>query len=387
MHVVVVGGGFGGVKAALELSKRQIGKITLISDQSYFLHHATLYATATGRSTEESVIPLNVIFENHPNVTIVEDTITSFDPHRKLISSKKKDYHYDELVLALGAVTSYFGIKGMEKHSYGIKTLQEVEEFHEHIHEEIIQKKLDREFFVIGAGPTGVELASALMHYLKTIKRLYRISHFTPKVTLVEMKDKVLPHWSNTASSLTESQLRKQGIALLLNHKVTALEDNKVTIDGKLYSSSTVVWTSGMTNHPFFKQNAGYFDVAKNGLINVNPYLEAIEHVYVIGDSANIAYTGRALPANKQAVHVAKNIARVATGQPQAQFRPHAGPVSVPVGEHWGYVEWFGLYIAGRPGKALRRYMELRGYCRILPLSKAVPIWRSHDLYEIDKNI
>ncbi len=69
MHVVVVGGGFGGVKAALELSKRQIGKITLISDHSYFLHHATLYATATGQSTEESVIPLNVIFAKHPNVS------------------------------------------------------------------------------------------------------------------------------------------------------------------------------------------------------------------------------------------------------------------------------------------------------------------------------
>ena len=67
MHVVVVGGGFGGIKAALELSKRQIGKITLISDESYFLHHATLYATATGKSTEESVIPLNVIFA-HQNV-------------------------------------------------------------------------------------------------------------------------------------------------------------------------------------------------------------------------------------------------------------------------------------------------------------------------------
>ncbi len=80
MHVVVVGSGFGGVKAALELSKRQIGKITLITDKSYFLHHATLYATATGKSTEESVIPLNVIFADHPNVKIVEDTITGLDP-------------------------------------------------------------------------------------------------------------------------------------------------------------------------------------------------------------------------------------------------------------------------------------------------------------------
>src|SRR5690349_8560671 len=100
MHVVVVGGGFGGVKAALELSKRQIGKVTLISDQPYFLHHATLYATATGKSDEESVIPLNVIFAKHPNVEIIQDKIEHLDPSRKLISSKKRDYHYDKLVLA-----------------------------------------------------------------------------------------------------------------------------------------------------------------------------------------------------------------------------------------------------------------------------------------------
>lgn len=384
MHVVVVGGGFGGVKAALELSKRQIGKITLISDHSYFLHHATLYATATGRSAEESVIPLNVIFEKHPNVEVVEDTVTGFDPHRMLISGKKKDYHYDKLVLSLGSVTTFFGIKGLAQHAYGIKTFEEVEQFQEHIHDEVVHQKLDKEYFVIGAGPTGVEMASALNEYLKSVKNIFRLKNAQPKVTLVETKERILPHMSQTASDKVRRELKKQGIRILVDHKVTALDDGKITIENKLYPTTTAVWTSGVTNNPFFTTNSGYFDTAKDNRIKVNPYLEALENVYVIGDNNTVKYSGMALPALKQATHVAKNITRLATKRPQAHFRPASVPVGLPVGERWGYVEWLGLYVAGRSGRMIRRWMELYGYCQLMPLHKAVPIWRSHDVSEID---
>lgn len=384
MHVVVVGGGFGGVKAALELSKRQIGKVTLISDHSYFLHHATLYATATGKSTEESVIPLNVIFANHPNVEIIEDRIAAFDPHRKLVSGKKKDYHYDKLILSLGSVTSFFGIKGMEQHAYGIKTLDEVFEFHDHIHDEVVHQKLDKEYFVIGAGLTGVEMASALNQYLLSLKTLYRIKHAQPKVVLVEAKSRVLPHLSLTASKKVHAQLKKQGIKLLLNHRVTALEGDAINVDGKIYATKTAIWTSGVANNPFYKANAGYFDLAKDGRVNVNPYLEALDHVYVIGDNTTIQESGMAWPAFKQATHVAKNIARIATKRPQLAYRSRSVPVGVPVGETWGYVEWHGLYVSGRTGSIARRWMELYGYCQLLPLHDALPVWRAHDIADVD---
>jgi NADH dehydrogenase len=383
MHVVVVGGGFGGVKAALELSKRQIGKITLISDHSYFLHHATLYATATGKSTEESVIPLNVIFAKHPNVEIVENHIKGFDPHRKLISGKKKDYHYDKLVLALGSVTTFFGIKGVEEHAYGIKTLNEVFKFHEHIHDEVVTQKLDREYFIIGAGATGVEMASALNNYLKTLKELFRLPHSQPKVVLVEAKDRVLPHMSQSASAKVQAQLKKQGIKVLLNHRVTSLGEDKINIEGRIYPTATAVWTSGVTNNPFFKLNSGYFNLAADGRVTVNPYLEALDDVYVIGDNS-AQQPGMAWPALNQAKHVAKNVARVATKRPQIAYRPTSSPVGVPVGEKWGYVEWHGLYIDGLSGSVVRRWMELYGYAQLLPLKEAIPIWRAHDILDVD---
>ncbi len=384
MHVVVVGGGFGGVKAALELSKRQIGKITLISDQPYFLHHATLYATATGKSTEESVIPLNVIFAHHPNVEVVQDFITSFDPHRKLISSEKKDYHYDKLVLALGSTTDFFNIKGLERHSYGIKTLDEVREFQDHIHEEVVRQKLDKEYFVIGAGLTGVEMASALNEHLASLKRLYRLNGAQPKVTLVEAAPRIVPQLSKTAASKIGKQLKKQGVKVLVDHAVRALDGDAITIGSKVYPTTTAIWTSGTANNPFYKANAGYFNLAKDGRVEVNPYLEALDNVYVIGDNSTVKHGGMALAATKQAKHVAKNIARLATKRPQTHYHASKVPVGVPVGSKWGYVEWMGIYQAGQFGSVLRRWMELYGYCQLVPFKVALPIWRSHSLADVD---
>ncbi len=387
MHVVVVGSGFGGVKAALELSKRQIGKITLISDQTYFLHHATLYATATGKSTEESVIPLSTIFEKHPNVEVIQDKVGSIDPHRRLISGKRKDYHYDKLVLALGSVTSFFGIPGMEKYAYGISTLKEVQEFHEHIHDEVVHNKLDKEYFVIGGGLTGVEIASALNEYLADLKSIFRLKNTGSKVTLVEAKDRILPHMSETASQKVSARLKKNGIKIMTGHKVNALSDDKITIDGMLHQTKTALWASGVTNNPFYKANKGYFHLADNGRVEVNPYLEALDHVYVIGDGNNVKHSGQAWPALRQAKHVAKNIARIATKRDQKPYTSKSVAVGVPVGERWGYVEWFGLYIAGRSGATVRRWMELYGYCQLVPLSTALPIWRAHDLADVDHQI
>jgi NADH dehydrogenase len=384
MHVVIVGGGFGGVKAALELSKKQIGKITLISDESYFLHHATLYATATGKNIAESVIPLATIFADHPNVEIIKDKVVRIDPTRKLVGGRK-DYHYDKLVLALGSVTTYFGISGMEDHAFGIKSLDQIKQFHDHIHDELVHKQLDKEFFVIGAGATGVEMAAALNDHLTELKALYRLKQTASKVTLIEAAPRAVPHLSKTASSKIALQLKKQGIKLLVNHIVGELDEDKIIINGKAYSTKTAIWTSGVSNNQFFHDNADNFSIAPNGRVNVNPYLEALPHVYVIGDNNTVKYGGTAWPTLNQAVHVAHNITRLATKRPQRAFRPRSAPAGIPVGSKWGYVEWHGLYVSGRTGAVARRLMELYGYCKLLPFKKAVPIWRAHDLANIDE--
>lgn len=383
MHTVIVGGGFAGVKAALELSKRHVGRITLISDKPYFLHHATLYATATGRNSAESVIPLEVIFAKHPNVEIVQDSILSFDPRRHLVSSKKRDYHYGKLVLALGSVTTYFGIPGMEKYCFGIKTLEELRDFQDHLHDEIVNKKLDKDVFVIGGGQTGVELAGALQLYLRNLQTVHKLKNTASRVTLVEAGDRLVPRMSRTASHNIERHLKDLGVRVVTNRPVNHLDSSSLTIDGRRYSTDTAIWTSGVANHPFYAQNHTHFHLNSAGRVIVNPHLEALPDVYVIGDNNSVKFSGTALPAMQQATHVARNIVRLATSRPQKAFRPHSAPCGVPVSDSWAYVEWLGIYVQGRSGYIARRLLELYGYCQLLPFKAARAVWRVHDVHDV----
>lgn len=384
MNIVVVGGGFAGVKAAIELSKRQLGKVTLISDEPYFLHHATLYATATGRNMAESVIPLNHIFDFHKNVTVVHDTMTAIDPHRRLVIGQKKQYHYDEAVIAIGSVTTYFGIQGMADHAYGIKNLEDIKQFHNHIHEDVVRQRLDREYFVIGAGPTGVEMAGALMEYLKTLIRLYDLKHSKARVTIVEAAPTILPRISKTAAKKVTARLKHMGIKVMLNHKVEALDDDHIVIDGTTHPTACAIWTSGVANHPFFAEQGDTFHLAPNGRVIVNEYLEALPHVYVLGDNNTVKNSGLAWPALHQATFIAQHLARVATKRPFAPYVPRRFIQGVPVGEDWAYVERLGVYAAGKTGAHIRRWMELRGYQQLVPRKIAKDLWRAHNIPEID---
>lgn len=385
MHTVIVGGGFAGVEAALEISKRNIGKVTLISDEDHFLHHATLYATATGKSMAESVVPLAEIFAGNKNVTVIKDTLTSMDPDRKLVKGLKKTYEYDKLILALGSVTTYFGIDGIAKHSFGIKTLDEVKDFTAHIKEEVIKnRRLDKNYVIVGAGATGIELAGALHQYLERLSVVHQIDRPRIRITIVEAAPRILPRLSRTASRVVERRLKQMGIKVLVNHKVEQLSKDFITVDGKKIPTETAVWTSGVANNPFFKEHESFFHLAPNGRVEVNQYLEATRDIFVLGDNNTVKYSGMAWPALDQATFVARHLARLKAKRPLVAFRPAGPPSGIPVGEGWAYVEWYGIYAAGLTGHFIRRRMELRGYQRLLPRQTARAAWLAHNIPEID---
>jgi len=384
MNVVVVGGGFAGVKAAIEISKRHLGKVTLISDEPYFLHHATLYATATGKSMAESVIPLRHIFAFHPQVNVVEDKMVSIDPRRRLIVGQHKEYHYDKAVIAIGSVTTYFGIKGMSDHAFGIKNIDEIKAFHNHIHDEVVNQRLDKEYYIIGAGPTGVELAGALCEYLADLIKIHDLKHSKARITLVEAAPRILPRSSETAAQKVAARLKKMGIRVLVNHKVEALDDDHIVIEGTTHPTKTAVWTSGVANNPFFAAQGDTFQLAPNGRVIVDEHLQAVSHVYVLGDNNTAKNSGLAWPALHQAEYIAKHLSRIATKRPLVPYKPRTFITGVPVGENWGYVEQSGVYAAGRTGAWIRRQMELKGYEKLVPKRVAKDLWRAHYIPEID---
>ncbi|NLA42716.1 NAD(P)/FAD-dependent oxidoreductase [Candidatus Saccharibacteria bacterium] len=381
MHTVIVGGGFAGVKTALELAKRRTGKITLISDKPYFLYHAALYATATGSNPEESAIDLADIFADYNSVNIVKDTIIALDPARNMVISKKGSYVYDTLVLALGSVTSFLDTSGIQGSSFGVKTLEEIHKFHQHIKNEMIKDRhLDKNYVIVGGGPTGVELAGVLAPYIQKVTQKHMLKRARVHVQLVEAKNRLLPALSKSASSIIKQRLEKIGVKVILGRRVRSFDRTHITLDGRKIPTKTVIWTAGQEINPFFKNNPEYFDITESGKVVVNPYLEAYRDIYVLGDCAEVKGSGTAPAALRMGTYLAKHLERKLVGSPLRPYRPRRSPVTIPVGDNWAYVECLNIYTKGRLGHVMRRRFELSAYRQILPESQARAAWSAHNI-------
>lgn len=379
MNVVIVGGGFGGIKAALELAKDDKVNVTLVSDKDHFLFYPALYSTATGRSRKQSIIPLTKIFSNS-NVTIIQDTVTGLDTTRRFVIAKNHQIHYDRVVFALGVVTSYFGISGLDTYSYSIKSAHEIERFKKHLHDTLTSEKhLDRNYIIVGAGPTGVELSASLAHYLQRIASAHRINHSRIRLNLVEAAPRVLPRMSEQASALVEKRLKDLGVNVMTNKKVESEDDDSIIISGKDIPSKTVVWTSGVSNHPFFAEHADIFPLAKNGRVEVDGHLKVSNRIYVIGDNANTQYTGLAQTAIYDGKFVAKAIKAEAHKTSLPTYKPKKRPVVIPVGDNWAILEYGPIRVTSFLGLLLHKAAGLVGYLDFFPIFKAVDLWESED--------
>ena len=387
MNITIVGGGFGGIKAALELSKDHSIQVTLISDKPDFQYYPALYSAATGHSHLESWVPLSTIFAGKKNIRVQLDTITSIDPSTKELKGKSgKAYTYERCILALGVVTTYFGIDGLETYSFGIKSQEEIERLKRHLYTDIAEKHtVDKRYVVIGAGPTGVELSAALGSYISRLCEHYGVEHKNvPRVDLLEAAPRILPRMSEKTSEIVLKRLQKLGVNVHTNQAVESATAEHIMVGGKPIKSRTVIWTAGVTNHPFYREQAEHFELEKNGRVKVNDYMVAAPDVYVIGDNASTQYTGLAQTALHDALFVAKNIKREINGQKPKKYKAVKPPVVVPVGENWAILEWHGIRIGGWAGSILRRIADFIGYNDMLPLGQALGVWHASMVMEDD---
>jgi NADH dehydrogenase len=382
MQITIVGGGFGGVKAALELAKNKHAHITLISDKTDFQYYPGLYGTATGRSHLQSWVPLGEIFAGRDNIHVVIDSIATINKSTKtLTAASGATFQYHTLILAIGAVTTYFGIKGIDQYAYGIKSEAEIKRLKRHLFDEFSQPEgADANFLVVGAGPTGIELASSLGAYLKRLQKHYNQPQPHVKVSIIEAGPRVLPRMSAAVSKSVHARLKKLGVHVELGQKVEEQTADSLIVNGQPIKSHTVIWTSGVANNPFFTQNAGQFSTAKNGKIVVDSYLRSDEDVYVIGDNAFTPYSGLAQTALKDAIFVARHI----LGTSKKEYVATMPPVVVPVGENWAVFEYGKIHISGSPASLIRSVADFVGYSDILPFGQALGVWHAQTVHEDD---
>ncbi len=370
-EVVIVGGGFGGVKSALELAGHPKFHVTLIANKPFFEYYPMMYHTATGGSKTVSSMPLGEIFADKRIEIIIGEATKIKRTKRTLKLKGGQSLQYDILILALGTVPNYFGIPGMEEYSFSIKSLHETEKLKAHLHHQLLDKREpDTNYIIIGGGPTGVELAGALPGYIKYLMKQHGIkTRRKIHVDLVEAAPRLMPRMPESVSRALAKRLRRLGVKLYFGKPVQAETADTLLLDGKPVRTHTVVWTAGIANNPFFKNNG--FILAENGRVQVDQLLQAWPGIFVIGDNADTKYTGMAQTALHDAKYVTNNLKRYASGKRPLAYKAKKPVYITPAGPGWAVVVWGRLHIYGRLGWLLRRAADWIGYRDVEPWWKA----------------
>ena len=338
--MLIVGAGFGGLTAARRLAKLPV-QLTLLDRKNHHTFQPLLYQVATaGLSPGEIAAPIRWILRSHLNVEVLLEEVTDFNLESKQVITEEQTLNYDFLIIASGATHAYFGHEEWEPLAPGLKTIEDALEIRRRVllafelaERQIAEGRSESplQFVVIGAGPTGVELAGtlaeiarhALNHEFRNIDP--RQSH----ILLIEGGPRVLPSYSAELSRKAEDQLRRLGVKVRTSHMVTGVEPGAVLIGSEKIPSSVILWAAGVAASPLGRKLGVPVDRA--GRVLVQPDLSIPQHpeVFVIGDLAALKdKSGKLLPgvapvAIQQGDWVAETISRDLEKQPRRDFHYH----------------------------------------------------------------
>mgnify|MGYP000865232210 CR=1 FL=1 len=382
-HVVIAGGGFAGVRLARKLRKEKNVQITLINESEDFRYSPALYRAATGFKVGTARIPLEWMLIDSDNVNVVCDKVAMIDPdHRKFTLTSGSEISYDYAVCALGMVTTYFNIDGIADHAFGVKSVQEILTLKQHIHDSLEGKRDKKQnYVVIGAGPTGIEVAATLGMYVQNVMKKHKIRDSHVEIYLVEAGPRILPQMNEHAGLKAEKELKKRGVKILTNTKVTAETNLSLHTSNGNIATHNVIWTAGAMNNPFFADNAGHFTVAERGKIKVNKHLQSHTNVYVAGDNAATQFSGLAYIAVRHGNFIAKDIKNRIRGKKRKNYADPYPLQVVPVGRI-SLFQYRKFSIGGRLVNIVRRVADLVGYSDVLGPLKALTIWQNSEPLE-----
>lgn len=315
-RVVIVGAGFGGLAAAKAL-KNTPAEITLIDRTNHHLFQPLLYQVATAALTPSQIAtPSRSILRKQKNTTVILGEATGVDKDQKCVLVSDADRQnvpvaYDYLILATGATHSYFGHKEFEAFAPGLKSLADAEAARNKILQtfELAEAEEDPSrhrdlltFILVGAGPTGVEMAGALAVLVRTTLKsdFRRIDPASARIVLVDMAPRVLPPFSEDLSKAAKRRLEKLGVEVRLGHSVDQIDADGIVVAGERIASKTVIWTAGVAPSPAGKWLKVETDRA--GRVRTQNDLTVPGHpeIFVVGDTASLDQDGKPLPGVAQ---------------------------------------------------------------------------------------
>lgn len=378
MQAVIVGGGFGGVKTALELANKPGVEVTLISQSTNFEYHGALYRSATGRSPVEVVIPLRTIFKRAKNVRVVLDSAVRVNAQKHVVTGQGGTvYPYHKLVLAMGNISNHFGIKGSEEHTYGMNTIGQTIALRHRLTQLFKKPGASPTVAIVGGGASGVELAGEINQFARMVAHKYGKPMTQPKVVVIEGSDRVLPMLDPVLSAKAYKRLKKLGVHLRLNTKVNMCEPGKVCLDSGDIDADITIWTAGSQVVDFYAKHPKLFKLER-GRVVVDEYLRphGQQSIYVIGDNALTKYSGMAQTALHDACFVARHIMHAGDETKAPVYHPRKPIYSVPVGPGWAVLQSTKHQLSGSGAWLLRRQADRWVFKNFLPYKQAIKQWR-----------
>jgi NADH:ubiquinone reductase (H+-translocating) len=334
--VVIVGGGFGGLAAAKALHNAPTRNI-LIDRTNHHLFQPLLYQVATSVLGPAQISsPIRGILRKQKNTMVIMGEVTGIDKEQRcvFVSSTDREHvpvQYDYLILATGARHSYFGHNEFEKFAPGLKSLADALSIRNKILQAFEQAEAEEDvtghrdlltFILVGAGPTGVEMAAALAIFVHTTLRsdFRRIDPTSARIILLDAAPKVLGTFAPDLSAAAQKRLENLGVEVRLGHAVEKVDEDGVTVGGERIASKTVIWTAGVAPSPVGKWLGVETDRA--GRVRVQKDLRVPGHpeIFVIGDTMSLDQDGKPLPgvaqvAMQQGRYVGKLISRQLAGK------------------------------------------------------------------------
>lgn len=378
--VVIVGGGFGGVKTALKLANRPGFEVQLISDNTHFEYHGALYRSAVGHSPMEVVIPLKDIFKDAKNVELVLDSVGFIDAKKKRIGSLTGNiYSYDKAIFALGNTVNYFGIHGLKQHTETMHDIPSTIKLRKSL-VELLKVPHDHpvRIAIVGAGASGVELAGEISTFAAFIAKKYSIKPVKVKVVLVDGADRILPTLLPKASEKVTKRLQELGVEIHLNISVEDCKQGMVCLSAGNLNADLIVWTAGSKPVDFYAQNPTVFTLGRGGRVVVDDHLKVVgqEDIYILGDNADTPYSGMAQTALHDANFIANNLIRELKHQKIARYRTKKPLYVITAGPKWAVVQEGKKITTGYRGWLIRRKADLRIFKNFQPYEKAIKTWR-----------
>ncbi len=336
-HVIIIGGGFAGLAAARTLAASPV-RVTVIDRTNHHLFQPLLYQVATaGLSPGHIAQPIRSILSGAKNITVLLADVRRIDPAARQVVTAEAVLDYDQLIIAAGARHSYFGHDEWEKFAPGLKTIPDAVEIRRRLLSalELAERTTDpaeraaaMTFVVVGAGPTGVEMAGAIAELARfTPRRDFRqIDPTDARVILLDALPRVLPTFHEELSEKAARTLRRMRIDVRTGEKVQTVTAESVELESGSIPTRTIIWAAGNAASPLGRTLGVPLDKAGRVLVGENLGVPGHPEIQVLGDMAAFLHqTGEPLPgiapaAMQMGKHAGENVIRALDGHPGAPF-------------------------------------------------------------------